>query len=229
MSQSFYHQSCWHSLLRIPLLALCAQAIAKIVSSHMGGAYGADSEAQMQQRWAASSAEVRRRRGRPIVPAAQLRVGLGVHRALLFKFLADASNVPCRLIGSGACEGEHLPAAERLLISSTHANIQSPDTERTTTASNGTSPCLARFLAQLLSRRLLSPTCRRAGGGRHCCGAHRRPGAGRGPDGPPWGGAAVAGARVEWHSSRQAAQCHEALPLIAQGHVPSAAQQPVCA
>lgn len=78
----------------------------------MGGAYGVDSEAEMQQRWAASSAEVRRRRGRPIVPAAQLRVGLGVHRALLFKFLADASNVPCRLIGSGACKGEHLLAAD---------------------------------------------------------------------------------------------------------------------
>ena len=80
----------------------------------MGGAYGAADEAQMQQQWAASSAEVRRRRGRPIVPAAQLRVGLGVHRALLFKFLADASNVPCRLIGSGACVGKHLLAADRL-------------------------------------------------------------------------------------------------------------------
>jgi Ethylene-responsive protein kinase Le-CTR1 len=77
----------------------------------MGGAYGAEHEAEMQQRWAASSAEVRRRRGRPIVPAAQLRVGLGVHRALLFKFLADASNVPCRLVGCGACQGE--PSAVR--------------------------------------------------------------------------------------------------------------------
>ena len=97
-----------------PVSAACTQAIARIVSSHMGGAYDADSEAQMQQRWAASSAEVRRRRGRPIVPAAQLRVGLGVHRALLFKFLADTSNVPCRLVGSGACEGAHFLAADQL-------------------------------------------------------------------------------------------------------------------
>lgn len=72
----------------------------------MGGAYGLERASEMQRQWAASSAEVRMRQGRPIVPAAQLRVGLGTHRALLFKFLSDASNVPCRLIGRSQCKGE---------------------------------------------------------------------------------------------------------------------------
>lgn len=81
------------------------QAIAKIVSQHMGGPYGPEREAEMAAAWAASSSAVKQRRGRPIVPAAQLRVGLAVHRALLFKFLADASNVPCCLVGGGQCKG----------------------------------------------------------------------------------------------------------------------------
>ncbi len=38
-------------------------------------------------------------RGSPIVFAAQLEAAGGAHRALLFKFLADASNVPCSLVG----------------------------------------------------------------------------------------------------------------------------------
>lgn len=81
------------------------QAIAKIVSDHMGGAFDRERQAEVQRQWAASSAEVRRQKGNPMVPAAELRAGLGVHRALLFKFLADASNVPCCLIGRSQCRG----------------------------------------------------------------------------------------------------------------------------
>ena len=83
------------------------QAIAAIVADRLGGPFPLGAEPEMRQRWAADSARVKRERGSVIVPVATLRVGLGVHRALLFKFLADASNVPCALVGS-PCHGANL-------------------------------------------------------------------------------------------------------------------------
>ena len=83
------------------------QAIAAIVGDHLGGPFPSEAEPEMRQRWAADSARVKRDCDRVIVPVAALHAGLGVHRALLFKFLADASNVPCALVGS-PCQGAHL-------------------------------------------------------------------------------------------------------------------------
>ncbi len=75
------------------------------MSDHLGGPFGQDREEEMVEAWAAQSAAVRAKRGNPMVPLAQLRAGLPVHRALMFKFLADASNVPCSLVGGGNCHG----------------------------------------------------------------------------------------------------------------------------
>ena len=81
------------ALRGIPLLWV--QALAQVVSERMGGRFAYD---ELEARYAAAAAERKRAAGSLVVGVGQLRVGLARHRALLFKALADAVKLPCRLL-----------------------------------------------------------------------------------------------------------------------------------
>ncbi len=68
------------------------QALARVVASHMGGR---SNHAALSRRYAQARRE--QRRGL-VVPIGALSVGLARHRALLFKALADACELPCRML-----------------------------------------------------------------------------------------------------------------------------------
>ncbi|CAL8464074.1 g3609 [Coccomyxa elongata] len=83
----------------------CIQALARVVASHMGGR---SNHAALSRRYAQARRE--QRRGL-VVPIGALSVGLARHRALLFKALADACELPCRMlrgpfIGNAGRSGE---------------------------------------------------------------------------------------------------------------------------
>lgn len=71
------------------------QALAQVVAERMGGRSAYD---ELATRYAASAAERKRAAGSLVVRVGELRVGLARHRALLFKALADACKLPCRLL-----------------------------------------------------------------------------------------------------------------------------------
>ena len=71
------------------------QALAQVVAERMGGRFAYD---ELEARYAAAAAERKRAAGSLVVGVGQLRVGLARHRALLFKALADAVKLPCRLL-----------------------------------------------------------------------------------------------------------------------------------
>lgn len=73
-----------------------AHRIAVIVADQMGGPV--DDEALLHKRWRANSAELRVSLGNVLLPLGRLQIGLGRHRALLFKVLADAVGIPCQLL-----------------------------------------------------------------------------------------------------------------------------------
>lgn len=72
------------------------QALAKVVSDHMGGAGKSDSE--LLRQWKKQSRQLRRQHGSVVIPISALTAGLARHRALLFKVLADFCQIPCRLL-----------------------------------------------------------------------------------------------------------------------------------
>ncbi|BDA49200.1 probable serine/threonine-protein kinase SIS8 [Coccomyxa sp. Obi] len=83
----------------------CIQALARVVAEHMGGR---SNHAALSRRYAQARRE--QRRGL-VVPIGALSVGLARHRALLFKALADACELPCRMlrgpfIGNAGRSGE---------------------------------------------------------------------------------------------------------------------------
>ena len=82
------------------------QALAKLVSNHMGGA--GKSDAQLKRQWQKQSRQLRRQRGSVVIPISALTAGLTRHRALLFKVLADCCQIPCRLLRGQFYTG-HLP------------------------------------------------------------------------------------------------------------------------
>lgn len=75
------------------------QALATVVSDHMGGARNYES---LSSAYAAFQAQLKDRLQSRILPIGALSVGLPRHRALLFKTLADACELPCRLLRGSA-------------------------------------------------------------------------------------------------------------------------------
>ena len=73
----------------------CAQALATVVSDHMGGARDYES---LSSAYSEFQAQLKDRLQSRILPIGALSVGLARHRALLFKTLADACELPCRLL-----------------------------------------------------------------------------------------------------------------------------------
>jgi hypothetical protein len=71
------------------------QALARVVAEHMGGPCG---HRALSRRYAEASRALKARAGSVVLPVGQLRVGLARHRALLFKTLADACELPCRML-----------------------------------------------------------------------------------------------------------------------------------
>ncbi|KAJ8765898.1 hypothetical protein K2173_020414 [Erythroxylum novogranatense] len=70
--------------------------LAKLVVNHMGGLLVAEGEA-FGKHWMESAEVLKEHLGSVILPIGILSVGLCVHRALLFKVLADSINLPCRV------------------------------------------------------------------------------------------------------------------------------------
>ncbi|KAL0045398.1 hypothetical protein WJX82_005613 [Trebouxia sp. C0006] len=72
------------------------QALAKVVSHHMGG-HG-KSDAELMRQWQRVSRQLKRQHRSVVIPISALTAGLARHRALLFKVLADFCQIPCRLL-----------------------------------------------------------------------------------------------------------------------------------
>ncbi|GFR40685.1 hypothetical protein Agub_g1276 [Astrephomene gubernaculifera] len=78
------------------------QVLASVVCERFGGVF--DSERTLEVLWRANSANERRRNRSVVLPLCGLETGAGRHRALLFKVLADALKLPCKLIrGATLC------------------------------------------------------------------------------------------------------------------------------
>ncbi|XP_062091876.1 serine/threonine-protein kinase CTR1-like [Humulus lupulus] len=70
--------------------------LANLVCSRMGGVVA--SEEELAYRWKECSENLSDRLGSVVVPIGYLFTGLCVHRAVLFKILADLFNLPCRIV-----------------------------------------------------------------------------------------------------------------------------------
>eukprot|EP00884_Botryococcus_braunii_P009129 jgi/Botrbrau1/18217/Bobra.53_1s0074.1 len=73
----------------------CVQGLASVVAKRMGGAC---SLLDLKQNYQAYFAVLRAERTSMVVPIGALEVGLPRHRALLFKTLADACELPCKIL-----------------------------------------------------------------------------------------------------------------------------------
>ena len=71
------------------------QALARLVADKLGGRC---SFAECAVLWAAAAACLKAQRNSVVLPLGALPVGLARHRALLFKALADANDLPCQLL-----------------------------------------------------------------------------------------------------------------------------------
>ncbi|GLC38611.1 hypothetical protein PLESTB_000452300 [Pleodorina starrii] len=81
------------------------RVVAHVVADRFGGTY--DSESALERFWQASSAAEKRRNRSAVLLLCRLEVGSLRHRALLFKVLADAVKVQCKLIrGQTLCGAE---------------------------------------------------------------------------------------------------------------------------
>ncbi|CAK9225432.1 unnamed protein product [Sphagnum troendelagicum] len=82
-----------------------ATRLAQMVASIMGGP--AASDADLLEAWHANTTKMTQRLGSIVLPIGVLRPGLGRHRALLFKVMADSVGLPCRLVrGRSFCGKE---------------------------------------------------------------------------------------------------------------------------
>jgi len=66
-----------------------------VVAERMGGRFAYD---ELEARYAAAAAQRKAAAGGLVTRIGDLQVGLARHRALLFKALADACELPCRLL-----------------------------------------------------------------------------------------------------------------------------------
>lgn len=71
------------------------KVLAQIVATQMGGQ--ASSEKSLINKWIRSSRKLKRKYKSVVIPIGKLRTGLSRHRALLYKVIADAMNIRCRL------------------------------------------------------------------------------------------------------------------------------------
>lgn len=85
---------------------LLLQALAQVVANQLGGRC---SYAELSQRYPAVVADLKSQRHTLALPIGALRVGLARHRSLLFKSLADASELPCRLLRGRFYLGKYTP------------------------------------------------------------------------------------------------------------------------
>ena len=82
------------------------QALARVVAEHMGGPA---QHRQLSLRYAEATGQLKAQAGSIVLPIGRLRVGLARHRALLFKTLADACELPCRMLRGPHIGGDHCP------------------------------------------------------------------------------------------------------------------------
>jgi len=87
-----------------------AQALAQVVAERMGGRFAYD---ELEARYAAAAAQRKAAAGGLVTRIGDLQVGLARHRALLFKALADACELPCRLLRGPMHLGAPPPAPTR--------------------------------------------------------------------------------------------------------------------
>ncbi|XP_031493013.1 probable serine/threonine-protein kinase SIS8 isoform X1 [Nymphaea colorata] len=92
LTMSLQSRSESHGKVGIDLL----QKIAALVSNHMGGPVG-DPDGMLAS-WRALTNQLRLSNSNMVLPLGSLTVGLARHRALLFKVLADAVGISCRLV-----------------------------------------------------------------------------------------------------------------------------------
>ncbi|KAG2483816.1 hypothetical protein HYH03_017339 [Edaphochlamys debaryana] len=82
------------------------RVIARVVCDRMGGVF--DTESALDHFWQQSSATEKKRNRSAVVCLCRLDTGSSRHRALLYKVLADAAKVPCRVVrGAERCGSDH--------------------------------------------------------------------------------------------------------------------------
>ncbi|CAM6044342.1 unnamed protein product [Sphagnum compactum] len=81
-----------------------ATRLAQMVADFMGGAAASDNE--LLEAWHANTTKMTQRIGSIVLPIGVLRPGLGRHRALLFKVMADSVGLPCRLVRGRSFSGK---------------------------------------------------------------------------------------------------------------------------
>ena len=100
---------------------LCPQALATVVADHMGGAMDHQSLSKAYSQFQAQLKDSLQSR---VLPIGSLALGLPRHRALLFKTLADACELPCRML-RGAAIGVNPPATTSTVTTRMSAQRQS--------------------------------------------------------------------------------------------------------
>ena len=71
------------------------QKLAQFVAAELGGSCG---HAELSQRYAEVTDKLKRQKNSPVIKMGELRVGTNRQRAILMKWLADACDLPCRLL-----------------------------------------------------------------------------------------------------------------------------------
>lgn len=74
------------------------------MAEHLGGR---SSHAALSRRYAEAHRAAAGQRTTLVAPIGSLAVGLARHRALLFKALADACELPCRMLRGPSIGGSH--------------------------------------------------------------------------------------------------------------------------
>ncbi|KAB5544055.1 hypothetical protein DKX38_012167 [Salix brachista] len=75
-----------------------AKHLANVVCNLMGGVVHNEDDSAFAECWKECTNVMKRRLGSVVLPIGSLSIGLCVHRALLFKVLADSINLPCRIV-----------------------------------------------------------------------------------------------------------------------------------
>lgn len=89
-NRALSHSSSWIKAKQV------VDELANLVCNHMGGA-ASSGEDGFANHWKEFSGMLKNSLGSVVLPIGSLSVGLCVHRALLFKVLADVVNLPCRI------------------------------------------------------------------------------------------------------------------------------------
>ena len=71
------------------------QKLAQFVAGELGGSHG---HADLAQRYMREADQLKQKNNSLVIRIGELSVGTGRHRALLMKWLADACDLPCRVL-----------------------------------------------------------------------------------------------------------------------------------